>query len=376
MRLVIDATTARSRGALTDHVRILPEVDALLQHSEEATVLAAPELADALSGRLQAMRVETTRCAPGLRRSWGLQTEIRSRVRTLGADVAMFGVVAPFGMDIPYVLRMTEPAMADPAYERCYRHSTLPDQLQIRLKKRWFRAARRRAAGVIVSSAAIAHDIEAAHGDGCPTVVSPFGPPDFADQNVIHAGPRGSRIMTMHATPHKNIEVLLDALREPVLASHTLTLIADLGQLGSKYERSLARRAAANGVASRVRPLDFVTGRQGLLRELMAHDVLVVPSVTETWSHGVVEAMSIGMPVIASDIRCHAEVAQGGAALFPPDDAAALASRIADVYAKTDETAARCARGRSVVAGLSWSRHALTILETLRAAARTGPTPA
>ena len=88
--------------------------------------------------------------------------------------------------------------------------------------------------------------------------------------------------------------------------------------------------------------------------------MLAFPSTKEGWGLAVLEAMSAGLPVVASDLPVFREYLRPGrdALMVPVDDAGALAAALASVL--DDETlAARLrAAGRAVSARFTWAASA------------------
>jgi glycosyltransferase-like protein len=110
-----------------------------------------------------------------------------------------------------------------------------------------------------------------------------------------------------------------------------------------------------------------------------AADVLAFPSTKEGWGLAMLEAMSAGLPVVASDLPVFREFVQAGrdALLVPVDDPAALAAALAGVL--TDRgLAARLRRaGHAVSERFTWDRSAAEHLPVYAAlASRAGRSPA
>ncbi|MGE3179307.1 MAG: glycosyltransferase, partial [Vicinamibacterales bacterium] len=150
---------------------------------------------------------------------------------------------------------------------------------------------------------------------------------------------------------YKGIEVLIDAMAR---CEGTL-VIAGEGPL----EASLRARAAAHGLASRVRFLGRVTD-EALPALYRAADLFVLPSVAYTETFGVVqvEAMAAGVPVISTDLPTGVPWvnAHGVSGLVvPPGDAAALAAAIGRLTRDPLERAA-LARGAAARAQALFSR--------------------
>jgi glycosyltransferase-like protein len=91
-----------------------------------------------------------------------------------------------------------------------------------------------------------------------------------------------------------------------------------------------------------------------------AADVLAFPSTKEGWGLAVLEAMSAGLPVVASDLPVFREYLTAGrdALLVPVDDAAALAAALTEVL-DDPELAARLRASALVTAQrFTWARSA------------------
>jgi glycosyltransferase involved in cell wall biosynthesis len=87
-----------------------------------------------------------------------------------------------------------------------------------------------------------------------------------------------------------------------------------------------------------------------------AHAV-ICPAYTESFSHTVVEAMALGVPVIASDIGVHREVAGEAACFFSPLDPDDLAGRCLEVMRDEKLRARLRAAGARRAAAFDWQRH-------------------
>jgi glycosyltransferase-like protein len=91
-----------------------------------------------------------------------------------------------------------------------------------------------------------------------------------------------------------------------------------------------------------------------------AADVLAFPSTKEGWGLAVLEAMSAGLPVVASDLPVFREYLRPGrdALLVPLDDAPALAVALAAVLDDRRLAGRLRSAGRIVAARFSWARSA------------------
>jgi glycosyltransferase-like protein len=89
-----------------------------------------------------------------------------------------------------------------------------------------------------------------------------------------------------------------------------------------------------------------------------AADVLAFPSTKEGWGLAVLEAMSAGLPVVASDLPVFREYLRPGqdALMVPVDDAAALAAALGTVLDDSTLAGRLRAAGYEVCARFTWDR--------------------
>lgn len=121
--------------------------------------------------------------------------------------------------------------------------------------------------------------------------------------------------------PHKGVDVLLDAV-----SAHPGLELTVVG--AGPQEHELLQRADEPGLGERVRFVGTAT-QEELPRLLQAMDVLAVPSLTtpgwvEQFGRVVVEAMSVGVPVVASNSGALPDVVGEAGLLVPEGDPAAL----------------------------------------------------
>lgn len=109
----------------------------------------------------------------------------------------------------------------------------------------------------------------------------------------------------------------------------------------------LERLRDAHGLGERVR---FLGHRDDVPELMAATDLLLLPSLYEGLPGAVVEAMAMGLPIIASDLPEVADIVENGAAgiLVPPADAVALATAVSNLLNAPDRAAALARRGRDL----------------------------
>lgn len=146
-------------------------------------------------------------------------------------------------------------------------------------------------------------------------------------------------------TPYKGYDVLLEglALAASDLGDWRLRLAGE----GPQRE-GLEREAARLGLADRVELLGFVENPYPMMR---ASSVFVQPSRSEGFGVGVVEALALGLPVVATASGGPEEVLDGGrfGLLVAPADADALAEALTRLATDEPLRAALAARSDEAI---------------------------
>ena len=100
------------------------------------------------------------------------------------------------------------------------------------------------------------------------------------------------------------------------------------------------------------------------------HDVFVFPSVSETFGHPMAEAMSTGLPVVASDRPVNQEICGEAALYFKPFSAQGIADRIEELNNSEALRNRLSAEGRHrAVSRYSWEDHVDRLVDTFEAVA-------
>jgi glycosyltransferase involved in cell wall biosynthesis len=156
---------------------------------------------------------------------------------------------------------------------------------------------------------------------------------------------------------YKNVETLIAAVN--LLPEYQLQLLSAI---------SPERRAELQNLALRSEQLQFFGGvTEQQYHQLLAQaTAMVTASRDEGFGIPVVESMSLGTPVICSDIEVFREIAGGAAEFFDPDDPKGLAEavkRLEQPSAFETLAAAGLVRSRD----FSWAGSAQKLVEILRA---------
>jgi glycosyltransferase involved in cell wall biosynthesis len=166
-------------------------------------------------------------------------------------------------------------------------------------------------------------------------------PPGVPHPTLTRLSERGPVIgVVTLLRPGKGIETLVDALPE-VLAAHPEASVAIAGR-GPDREQ-LAARARERGVADALHLIGETAGPMPLLA---GADLFVSASWAESFPYSVLEAMAVGLPVVATDVGGTAEAVVHGETglMVPPRNPQALAGAI---RALLDDPCRRRALGKA-----------------------------
>ncbi len=152
---------------------------------------------------------------------------------------------------------------------------------------------------------------------------------------------------------HKGVQVLVDAvnrLKDPTIG---VEVVGD-----GPFRHELEGQAENLGITGQVNFVGYVTPDE-IRARYSGFDLLVVPSVErpnwiEQFGRVPVEAMSAGIPVIASDSGSLPEVLADAGILVPPENADALAAAICDLRDDPDLREELAKRGRARADHFTW----------------------
>jgi glycosyltransferase involved in cell wall biosynthesis len=191
------------------------------------------------------------------------------------------------------------------------------------------------------------------HGPG-------HGPPRAAGPGALPAGtPERFVLHVGTLEPRKNLPLLLAAWRRlrqaPAHGPETppLVLAGGFGWRADALRRQVARAAAEGWLVH----LGYVTPEE-LAALYGAAEAAVLPSLYEGFGLPLLEALAAGLPVVASDIPVHREVAGEAALYAPPGEPELFARQVAALLADPElrRRLAAAARRRSQL--FSWERAA------------------
>ncbi|RMG06487.1 MAG: glycosyltransferase family 1 protein, partial [Planctomycetota bacterium] len=188
---------------------------------------------------------------------------------------------------------------------------------------------------------------------------APVRPPEAGDDPFVLFAGRLQRV--------KGLDVLLDAFAR--LSPPVRLLVAGEGP----EETALRTAVLTRHLEERVHFLGRRDDVAGLMREAAA---LCLPSRCEGLSNTLLEALAVGVPVVASDLPGTREVTGDEAALLvPPEDPAALAAALERVLGDAPLAARLTTAARQRVRGYSLAEVAERTRDLLSARNALGPRP-
>jgi glycosyltransferase involved in cell wall biosynthesis len=149
--------------------------------------------------------------------------------------------------------------------------------------------------------------------------------------------------------PEKRHLDLIAAYSEAAASDWKLALVGSLN--GDDYSRTVRKAAEKNGVVL----TGFQKGRA--LQALYSHaGAFVLPSSHEGLPIAMLEALSYGLPVLASDIPANLEVGLDESSYFPVGNREALASGLRRLGQTPRDAVALAARRSSTLGSYDWDR--------------------
>jgi glycosyltransferase involved in cell wall biosynthesis len=214
------------------------------------------------------------------------------------------------------------------------------------------RAGMRYANVRIVISRVIADMVRAKYG--VATELIPNGvPPASLQTSAEHVEKHGVApgkyfLQVSRIVPEKRQLDLIAAYAAARSPDWKLVLVGGLDE--TAYSRKVREAAAAAGVV--------LTGFQNgvALQQLYTHaGAFVLPSSHEGLPIALLEALSYGLPVLASDIPANLEIALDASCYFPLGDTAELARRLETISRSIPDDAERAMRRNFVARHYDWS---------------------
>ena len=220
-----------------------------------------------------------------------------------------------------------------------------------------------RAAAIICPSQASANELVRHHGLSREAIVVIPEAPAKHFFGKDGDPPRGSSderpyiLSVVSLSPHKNIEGVVRAFvraRADYDLPHELRIVGMLGNGSRPVEQYLAEACAHD---HGVRYLGFVDEDE-LISLYRGADMLLHLPYVEGFGFPPIEAMAMGVPVVASDVASVPEVCGDAALLVPPDDVDAAARAVGRIAGNGQVSARMREAGRRRAREFSWRKTA------------------
>jgi len=371
--LFINALSASAGGGLTYVRNIVPHLAAL--RDVRATVLLSRGFWDELRVWPNIKIVERPEQSGTARRFWFEQYSLSGLIRASGANVLLSaGNFALRSAPVPQILLSrnalyTSSDFYSDVRERGEYHLCLDTRV-----KGWFAKQSIQIADVTVApSQAFAYELSRWTGKQIAAIHHGFDhelfsrdstalPSTLLDQ--LASKPGCFRLLFVsHYNYYRNFETLIRATaraaeklgRDKIKLILTCKLKSE-DNPGSYRAESAAQLVQALGMHQNIIELGPVSYRQ-LHHVYRASDLYVTAAYCESFAHPLVEAMSTGLPIVASDIPVHQEICGRAAVYCPRFSDEAFSECIVSLSASQQRRDELSAAGRTRATDFSWRCH-------------------
>jgi glycosyltransferase involved in cell wall biosynthesis len=372
MHWFVNSLAASAGGGLTYIRSLIPELAA--RQNVQITLALAPALRDEFIGfdNLDFVELEV----PAGRRFWREQTALPRVIRNCRADIVLStGNFALRGSPVPQILLSRNSLYTSSDFYRDLRaRREYRVWLDTELRGWLARKSIAWADVTIAPSEAFAAELRRwtgnqrlfaiHHGFDRNGFVRDRSPLDAQLEEQLRLSQGAVKLLFVsHYNYYRNFETLIHALpllrdrlpnrKVKLLLTCRLAAGANPGPYRAEGAAQLVRTL---GVSEMVVELGTVPYRQ--LHQLYRQsDFYVTPAYAETFAHPLVEAMSSGLPVVASDLPVHREICADAAVYFPRFSSQDVADRVAELVTSSQLTAQLAERGRIRSAAFSWKKH-------------------
>jgi glycosyltransferase involved in cell wall biosynthesis len=378
VRLFLNSVAASAASGLTYIRNIVPHLGA--RSDVDATILTSGNATETLPPSPNLKLLAAAQGYSTIRRFWWEQSELPSLIRESGADVLISaGNFALRRSPVPQILLNGNALYRSDDFSRdLLRRGEYHAWLDLRLRSWFARRSIHWADCTVAPSQAFAQQLQAWSGKKVVAVHHGFdeqvfradaGPlPPELDGKLKSAEGSLRLLYVSHYNYFRNFETLFRALpliqRQMPGRKIKLLLTCELKpgtDSGSYDPRPAAALVRKLGIEDDIVQLGIVPYR--LVHHVYkSADFYVAPSYAETFAHPTVEAMSCGLPIVASDLAVHREICQEAALYFPRFSPDALATCIAQVAQSSELAARMSAFGRRRASDFSWANHVESLL--------------
>jgi len=375
MHIFLNAVGASAGAGLTYLYNVVPRLSSL--PGVHTTLAVQPQLQAEFKRLMNVTVIDAAVPARATTRFLFEQRELPELIRQSGADVLLSaGNFAVRNSPVPQILLSGNSLYTSADFSRDLRkRREYRMWLDTKIRGYFAKKSVHWADCTVAPSHAFANDLRRWAGKDVLAVHHGFDHEVFfGDQSPLPAEIAGKLsaaadclrfLFVSHYNYYRNFETLFRAValvrdRMPQRKVQLfLTCALDDKKTPGSYKTAHAARLIRElGIREQVVELGAVPYRQ-LHHVYRACDVYVTPAYAETFAHPLVEAMACGLPIVASDLPVHREIAGAAAVFFPPFSAERLAECVLQVAAAED---AHPATSTVKQPDFSWAIHVQKLL--------------
>jgi glycosyltransferase involved in cell wall biosynthesis len=390
IRLLINGIAASAGGGLTYLRNVIPHL--ANRPNVETTVLLNPVFRREFAALPRVSFVEIPESGTPLRRFIREQTALPKLIRQSGAQVLISaGNLALWNSPVPQILLSRNSLYTSGDFLRDLRRRGDYKILAETMVKGWLaKQSISRADITVAPSEAFAQELRQwtdkkvlalHHGFDVDAFTADPSPLPYAiKENLEKANDSVRLLFVSHYNYYRNFETLLRAM--PILRRRLnnkvrlfLTCRLKSRENPGAYQAESAASLAGNSrdrnsekivehmdehvVEPIVQPIvQLGTVRYRSLHHLYrACNIYVTPAYAESFAHPLIEAMSSGLPVVASDLPVHREICADAAVYFPRFSPEALADRVMQLHESPELAEKLSSNGLRRARDFSWSKH-------------------
>ena len=371
IRLFINGLAASAGGGLTYLRNVIPHLARRVD--TETTVLLNPAIRREFGELTNIFFVETVETSGVLGRVVREQTTLPKLIRRSGAQVLIStGNFALWNSPVPQILLSRNSLYTSVDFLRDVRARGDYAIWADTVVKGWLARRSIRDADITVApSEAFAQELSRWSGRKVLSVHHGFDPDTFTSDAAplpsaalarLEQGKDALRLLFVsHYNYYRNFETLFRAM--PILSSRLkskqvklfLTCRLNSGDNPGAY-RAESAALLANDLRGDIVELGTIPYRS-LHHLYRACHIYVTPAYAESFAHPLIESMSSGLPVVASDLPVHREICGDAGIYFPRFSPDVLAERVLQIQESPELAAKLSSNGLRRACDFSWSKH-------------------
>jgi glycosyltransferase involved in cell wall biosynthesis len=373
IRLFINGLAASAGGGLTYLRNVIPHLARRVD--AETTVLLNPAIRREFGELPNIFFVETSESTGAFRRFIREQMTLPKLIRRSGAQVLISaGNFSLWNSPVPQILLSRNSLYTSDDFLRDVRaRGDYAIWADTKIKG-WLARRSISCANITVApSAAFAHELSqwsgkkilsVHHGFDQGAFTSDAAPLPSVAEAQFEQGKDVLRLLFVsHYNYYRNFETLFRAL--PIMSSRLkgkkvklfLTCRLHSGDNPGTY-RAESAASLANDLRGSHEIVELGTIPYRSLHHLYrACHIYVTPAYAESFAHPLIESMSCGLPIVASDLPVHREICRDAAIYFPRFSPEALAERILQIHESPELTEKLSRNGLRRACDFSWREH-------------------